>query len=1195
MTKPTRFFGLHAHTGASVFDGLGKPEDHFKFVLDNGMDGMAITEHGHCNSFGWAWEAYQKLCKDGRKFKYIPGCEFYLHPDLDEWRDDKDKIDAENKRIKEEKKKAKKKGDVAGVVIDTDDEVKTTTIEDEDASKKASWKNPLKRRHHVVVLPKNSQGLKDLFSLVSYGYCEGQYYFPRIDFKRLKEKGENLVVSTACLAGFPSFEMFMACQDMEWDDVTPQAVAKRKDIIMPKLRNMVDKFVDAVGIDDFFLEIQFNKLAPQHAINMLLMELAQETGVKLVATADSHYPGRDKWQARELYKKLGWIGSREGDDMLPQSVDELKCELFPKNADDMWAEYLKHKPDYEFYHDKDDVVCEAIERSYDIAHDLIGDIEPDTRVKLPSYTVPEGESPIEALVEMAWKGLQKLGLDEDEVYQDRLLEELRMIKDKEFSRYFLTMKAITDIAHKHMLVGFGRGSAAGSLVCYCLGITGIDPIKYGLLFSRFLSAQRKGLPDVDSDFADRDRLLKLLREEFGEDNVIAISNHNTFALKSLVKDIGRFYDVEFQERNDAVKMVDRDIARGLQRDEVEDYRSQKHVNFDNAMKYSLKFAEFINKYPHIGDHVQTLQGEQKSTGRHAGGVVVSENILNEMPVVVSKGTKQTPWSEAQIVKHLEPFGWVKFDLLGLDTLAIIERCIHFILQRHENIENPTFNDVKMWYDNHLHPNVIDLDDQHVYEHVYHNGNFAGVFQCTEKGTQKFFQAAKPRSIIDIATLTSIYRPGPLGAKVDKLYVDAKNNPESITFAHELIKEVLEETYGHLVFQEQAMALGNVVGGMSLDECDVLRKVVSKKPTQSDPLYAKAVELEKRFIEGAVNNGVKLEVAHELYENIKKFAEYSFNKSHAVSYAINSYLCAWLLTYYEPEWLCAYVESQQNDADDKAAAIAEIKSFGYDIVPIDINHATEHWTILPGKKFMPAMTACKGVGLSALAEIKRKRPYKNVHDMLWNDDGTWKHSKFNKKVMDVLVKVGAFESLDCVGEGKLFNNYAHMHATFFEQKNWDLLRKKLKKDTFDTQIEKLEGLIVEYEETEDWSVEDKLVFHKDLLGETNLDLVVPPSVKKRIEENECVSINEYPDDRSKALVWFVMEKTAQQKTKHGKPYLILTVSGASGKQEKVYCWEWQPGNPVPTNYAYVAIVDKNDFGFSTKMYDLQMLPRSGEAA
>lgn len=1187
MVKPNRFFGLHAHTGASVFDGLGSPQEHFDFVVKNGGDGLAITEHGHCNSFASAWMAYEKMRKAGTQFKYIPGCEFYLHPDIEAWRIEKAAVEEENKRIREEKKKAKK-GAVKGQVVDTEQDESTATVEDEDASKK-SWRNPLKRRHHCVILPKNSQGLEDLFSLVSYGYCKGQYFFPRIDFKALKEVGENLIVSTACVAGFPAYEMFMACQDVEWDDVTPELVAQRKDIIMPKLRDMVDKFVDAVGIDDFFLELQFNKLVPQHSINMLLLELAEETGVKLVATADSHYPGKDKWKAREMYRHLGWLGQKE-DETLPQSVDELKCELYPKNADEMWEEYTKHKGEYSFYEGKDEIICEAIERSHDIAHNMIGEIEPDTKVKLPSYTVPKGERPMAALVRMALEGLKRLGLDDKQEYCDRLLEELQMIKEKKFARYFLAMKSIIDIAHKHMLVGFGRGSAAGSLTCYCLNITGIDPIKYGLLFSRFLSSNRTELPDVDSDFADRDRLRKLLIDEFGEENVIAISNVNKLNLKSLVKDIRKFYGIDFQEANDATRFVDRDIAKALKAEGRDDYRSQKHVNLENGLKHSLKFAEFIKKYPHVGEHVEELQGEQRSIGRHAGGLIISENILGRMPVIMSKGVKQTPWSESGAIHQLEPFGWVKFDLLGVKTLAIISRCIELILQRHHNIPNPSFDDVRRWHDTKLHPDVLDLNDQHVYEHIYHDGRFAGIFQCTEKGMQKFFMAAKPRSIIDIAALTSIYRPGPLAAHVDKLYVKAKDDPGAVEYAHKLIKEVLESTYGHLVFQEQAMAMGNVVGGMNLDECDVLRKVVSKKYDRVHPMYQKAVEMEKKFIDGAVKNGVDKELAEELYDNIKKFSEYSFNKSHAVSYSINSYLCAWLLTYYEPEWLCAYMESQQDDAGDKAKAIAELKSFGYDIVPIDVNEAMESWTILEDKKFMPSLASCKGVGLSAINEIDRKRPYHDVYDLLWNKDGTWKHSKFNSKVMKVLVKIGAFASLDLIGEDKPFENYAHMFAVLFEKKNWDLLRKKLVKDTYDTQMQKLDNLIAEFTGTEDWSVEEKLEMHKELLGETNLDLVMPPKIQERMHKKGYISINEYPEDTSSAIVWFVLESFTKRKTKHGKDYLMLTISGSSGKQERCFCWEWKPENDVRSNYAYLAVVENGDFGYNTKIRDVMMLPR-----
>lgn len=1131
---------------------------------------MAITEHGHANSFAEAHKYAQELKKKGKDFKYIPGVEFYLYPDLGEW----EKL----KQQKEEEKKAAKEAS------DFDDDETTITVEDESTTKSQKWRNPLRRRHHTVVLPKNSEGLDALFSLVSFGYNEGQYYFPRIDFHQLAQKAKgNLIATTACLGGPMAYEMFDACSDLDSDDITPDIVKEREHIILPRIENVIDKFINAVGEENFFLELQFNKIPCQHAINYLLMRAAEKTGIKLIATADSHYPGYDKWKARELYRRLR-PGKMYEDDPVPESVEELKCELFPKNAEQMWDEYLLHKPKYNFYEGKDEIVKEAIERSHEVAHELIGNVNPDQKVKLPSYTVPEGEKPMQALARMAVEGLKSKGLYEKQEYLERLKEELQMIKEKKFAKYFLTMKAITDIAHKHMLVGFGRGSAAGSLVCYVLGITGIDPLKYGLLFSRFLSKNRSELPDVDSDFSDRDRLRKILAKEFGEENVIAISNVNTMSLKSLTKDIAKFYGIEFIEVNDAVRFVDKDIIAGGKKEDPPIDKTELNFDFDEAMKYSLKFANFIEKYPHVGEHIKDLMGEQRAMSRHAGGIILSENILDRMPVIVSKKVKQTPWTK----NYLEPLGWVKYDLLGLETLKIIERCISLILERHEGIKNPEFSDIKKWYDEHLDPEVIDLDDQHVYEHIYHDGNYAGIFQCTQRDTQRFFSEAKPRSIVDIAALTSIYRPGPMGANVHKKYVKAKNNPSQVSYSHPLVKEVLEETYGYLVFQEQAMRLGNVVGGMSLDETDVLRKVVSKKYKPEHPMYTKAIEMEKIFINGAVDNGLDQKLPKELYKNIKEFAKYSFNKSHAVSYAINSYLCAWLLTYYEPEWLCAYMETQLNNPDDKAKAISELKGFGYDFAKIDINKATDHWTIVEGdKKLMPSFMSCKGVGKTAVAEIVQKRPYQDIYDLLWDEEGNWKHSKFNKKNFDVLMKIGAFESLDCVGEGKVFKNYAHMHRTIMD--NWSLVRKKLKKNTFDTQCQKLDDLAAETDDN-DWSLEEKLETYRQLMGEVNLDLVISKRIQKKLLEKGYHSIDAFPENKKGDLAWFVLEDWVKRKTRHGKTYLVLFVSGLSGKQEQIKIWDWAEDVQFCKNTGYRAFVSNGNFGFSLRIGQIFEIPR-----
>ncbi len=1151
--KPNRFFGLHGHTGASVYDGLGKPSDHFNFVLNNGGDGVAITEHGHMNSFASAWKYYQSLKKEGRDFKYVPGIEAYMHPSLADWE--------------------KLKSD--GV---EDEDAGTATIEDENASKRVF--NPLNRRHHLVILPKNSQGLQDLFKLTSYGYTDGFYRFPRLDHFAIQQinKNKNLIATSACLAGQPSWEMFQECLDVEWDDVTYELVKDRKEKILPRLRNMVDAYVETFGIENYFLELQFNKLAPQHAINYLLIELSKETGVKLVATADHHYPGRDKWRAREMYKRIR-PGNWMDDDGLPESVDELKCELFPKNADDMWEEYSLHKEKYDFY--DDEIVSSAIERSWDIAHDMIGEIDADKKVKLPNFVIPEDKKPMSYLSEMAFEGLKAKGKDNDEIYLKRLVKELDVIKRKKFAKYFLTMKDIIDTLSEHMIIGPARGSSAGSLVCYCLNITKLDPIKYGLIFERFLNESRKDYPDIDTDVSDKDLAFKILQKKYGEDNAIAISNVNTLGLKTVMKDLAKFFNIDFNESNSAVKNVDIDIKKGCKKDDVD--FNPKMVTLKYAKKYSLKFAEFLERYPYIEDYIEDLSGEQKSMGRHAGGILIADNIPSKMPVIISKKTRQTPWNK----KFLEDFGWIKFDLLGLETLKIIENCIKLILENHEGIKDPTFSQINEWYEKHLNPDVMDLKDDVVFDHIYANGNYAGIFQCTNRDTQKLFSAFMPSSVEDISDLTALYRPGPMEVGAHWKYVKRKHGKEPIEYNHDLEKEFLAETAGLMCYQEQMMKMVNKIGDLSLPETDTFRKVVSKKPVEGDPLYDEMMNFKTQFIEGATSKDIDTFVANNIWDAIEAFAGYAFNKSHSISYAYNSYVTAWLLTHYEPEWLCAYMETQLKNPEEKAKAISELKGFNYDFAKIDINKATNHWIIVDGsKKLMPSFLSCKGVGKTAVAEIINKRPYDDIYSLLWDEDGEWRHSKFNKKNFSVLMQIGAFDSLDCVGEGRLFKNYAHMYRTVID--NWTLLRKCLKKDNFDTQCQKLEDLALNTDDT-DWSLDEKLETYKILTGETHLDLIIPKKIQKKLDEKGYYPIDNYPDKKA-AMTWFVLEDIVKRKTKHGKSYALMTVSGLSGRQEKLYIWDWSDDWTFSKNTGFRGWIKKNDFGYNADIENIIEIPK-----
>ncbi len=948
MRRPQKFVGLHAHSGFSTFDGLSYPQDHIDFVRQNNMSAWALTDHGHMNGFAHAYLHAQKLNKAGANFKFIPGCEMYVHPDLDVW------------RLDYEIKQAAKRGDASALkmlreerekiqtplvaVTDGDDEIidiavdsAGQTVENEEETKSGKFFAPIKRRHHLVVLPRTSVGLERLFGLVSQGYSDGFYRFPRVDYKMIKEAaaGGHLLVSTACLGGPLSYEVFKHLQGIEFDNLhaslldNPSIMEK----VMTGIGNSYDMLVDSVG-DATFLELQFNRLPAQHLVNRALIEFANRNSLqdRLIVTCDSHYSSPDHWKERELYKKLGWLNYKEfNPDSLPKAKEDLKCELYPKNAEQVWETFLNTTHEHDFY--DEEVVCNAIERTHDIAFEMIGDIKPDCSMKLPSYTIPEGKTADQALIEASKAGLIKKNLHRKPEYVSRLKEELQVIADKKFSEYFLTTKAIIDLAKTQMRVGPGRGSGAGSLVNYVLGITDVDPLQYGLLFSRFMDPTRTDFPDIDTDVGDRDKLLELLRNNFGNDNIVPISNYNRFQLKSLVKDISRFYGIEFQKVNKALGPLDRDIRSGLKRDGVS-VNGPVTPTLEWALEYSESFRNLAEDHPEIIEPIGVLFQQNKSLGRHAGGVIVSERVKERMPLILAKGELQTPWVEGASYKHLEHFGWIKFDLLGLETLRIIDRAIELILARKHGIENPTYADVTKWFEENMSNDVIDFDDQEVYK-VYAEARWAGIFQCTNHGAQQLFKRAKPTSIEEIAALTAIYRPGPLAMKIDRKYLKSKANPEEVVYKHPLLEEILSPTFGHIVFQEQTMAIVNRVAGIPLEECNSVRKMM--KPQQSSGDAAKkAKALKSRIIQGFIENGMKEHDANELYDDIMKFTAYSFNKSHAVSYAINSYYCAWMMTHFEEEWLCAYLESMEGNPDKRAKAFSEVAAMGYKIVPLDIN-------------------------------------------------------------------------------------------------------------------------------------------------------------------------------------------------------------------------------------------------------------------
>ena len=1223
---PNRFVGLHNHTGFSPFDGLGYPDEHFKFCMENGLDAHAITEHGNMNSYAHAQLWVEKWnSAEAKKFKYIPGVEAYYHPDLSQWAKDKSRAEQARDDKKAAAKLAKEQEKLQTklvAVVDGDDETEdiemsnALTIENEDETKSTKHFNPVNRRHHLVILPKNQQGLLQIFAACSKASLQGFYRFPRIDWNVLREAGKdgNIVVSSACIGGLPAYNVFQEVQRLKFDELNERLLDDPSllDRCVQAVGNCYDEMTRAVGEGNYFLELQFNRLPAQNLVNRAIIEFARRNGVtqQLVCTGDAHYFRPEYWKERELYKKLGFMNyTAYNPESLPKSKDDLKCELYPKNAQQMWDEYLKSKEGTAFY--DDELVADAIERTHDIAHQMIGEVPPDRSPKFPTkLLIPEGTPSFNHLVKLCKEGMVKRQLTDRPEYIARLKEELGVIKEMKNEVYFISYQKIMELARKVCLVGPGRGSGGGSLVAYVLYITDLDPLFWDLPFARFLSVYRKGAPDIDTDLADRDKVLEQLRNFFGFENVVPISNYNTFKLKTLVKDIGKFYGVPFEETNAATRSVEEEVRKATMKHG--DDKNLFVLVFDDAMKYSPSFKAFMDKYPQVQESIKILFKQNRSLGRHAGGVLIADDLPSKMPLVASKGEPQSPWVEGVNFKHLEYIGnFIKYDLLGLETMRLIERAIELVLIQKEGNPKPTFDDIKAWYEKHMAPAVIDFDDPKPYE-VYSKARWAGIFQLTSQGAQRLFVKAKPKSVIDIATLTSIYRPGPLAANVDKLYLESREGrlPPELEWGDKRINEILAKTFSCIIFQEQVMELAEKVAGFPKDKCDEVRRAIMKRSISGGEAAKKAAqETRDGFVKGCLANGYTEKVANNLYDKILYFAGYGFNKAHAVAYAIDSFWCAWLMTYHEEQWLSAYLESMSHTPDQRAKAFGEAKALGYQIVPIDVNHAGLGWTVLPGKKLMPSMTSCKGVGDSAVEEIMEMRPFDSIEALLYNEDGSWRPSKFNRKAMEALIKIRAFDSLDSVGPDKVFKSYRHMYETLMGQFEEEVTRKRKGVPETVTVVRDHATLIKRSPKSdphegrknfyalargmaethgEEWSRKEMAELHSQVFGSVDVMMMFEQALFDKLGQKGVGSIEDLEVGKTD-VVWFVTvvasgKKQKQpsagtmKKTRNGKEYAQIFAAGPTGKPLRVNVWG------AKTLYEpyklYVGEVKRDDFGLST---------------
>ena len=1113
------FVGLHAHsTAGSPFDAIGFPQQHMDFAYQNGCDALALTDHGNCNGLAYQVLHAKSMDKAGKNFKPIYGCEAYFIPSLDEW-----------SRVYEQSKneKGSKKADTSGGF----------TVEDEAETK--AVKDILNRRRHLVLLAQNQTGLNNIFQLISQSYKPGNFYrFPRIDYNLLQQHNEGIIASSACLGGVYAGDLW---ENMDNGD----------EAILNAMRKTTENMQRILG-DRWYAELQWFKHPTQMKLNSLIIQVAKEYDVKLISTADSHYFNPDVWKSRELYKRFR-PGATAFFGEMADDLEEYGMELYPKNGDQMFASYKKYSSELGFKFD-DELIKDSISRTHHIAHNRIEKFYPDNKVRLPSFVIPEGMSEDEALSVLSTNSMQSKSLNEPK-YIERLQHELQVIKDRGFSRYFLTMKAISDKASSMQITGPSRGSAGGSLVAYVLGITQVDPIKYGLLFSRFLRSDAKDYPDIDYDVSDPMSLKEALIEEWGEDNVVPISNWNTLQLRSLVKDISKFYDIPYQEVNLVTKKMVFEATGPAKRD----HGIKAGVydpTFDELMKYSKSLQEFLKKYPQVEPHVKTLKGQVRSCSRHAGGLVVGEDLNKYMPLIYSGGVRQTPWTEGQNVRHLEPMGFIKFDILGLSTLRMIEDAISRIIEKKTG-QTPAFTQVKKFYEENLHPDTMDFDDQKIYQNIFHRGKWAGIFQFTESGAQSFCKQAKPTSLVDIAAITSIFRPGPLSAKGDKSYVEAKENPNYVKYIHPIVQEVTEETYGFLIFQEQIALLAHRLGkNISLDEGNLLRKLLTKKGTGKGA--TEKLKIHKKFVDGCAEKGIAEKQAEALWKTFEYFSGYGFNKSHALGYSILSFQCAWLLDNHPLEWVAAFLNKEPESRKEKAINI--VKNLGYEIQEVNINLSGRNWDVSNGNKLVQPLTSIKGLGDKAMDQILEHRPFKTVEELLFNPEISY--SKLNKKSLDVLVRSGACDTI----VDSRFKHCRHLWLSIIDN------RPKTKK--------KLDENIKKFATEHDFSEEEKIENVVSLTGIFPFELVVDKKVKERLNYLKVPPIAEY--DKDLQVCWFVPREVIPKKTRNGKTFWIINAIDDTCQITNIKCWNVRPNELVHINRPYVSKLQYDpQWGFSTR--------------
>ncbi|MFH1941780.1 MAG: DNA polymerase III subunit alpha [bacterium] len=855
--------------------------------------------------------------------------------------------------------------------------------------------------YHLILLARNLDGYKNLMHLSSIGYLEGFYYKPRIDKEVLEAHAEGLIVLSGCIKG--EISSLILHGDMKG---AHKAAGFYKDLFG----------------EHFYLEVQNHGIAEEETAMKGLLELSKTMDIPVVATNDTHYLKREDAQAQDVL--LCIQTNKDLDD--PQRLRFSTDQIYFKSPEEM-ADAFKETPD-------------VLKTSLEIAEKCHVVLDFDT-LHLPHFTVPDGEgvySLDEYLEKKAWKGLKERFAEPTPDLEKRLTYELSVIKRMGYAGYFLiVMDFIRHAKSRNIPVGPGRGSAAGSLVSYAIGITDVDPIQYGLLFERFLNPERVSMPDIDIDFCyeQRDAIIDYVKQKYGEKNVTQIITFGSMNARAVIRDVGRVLKIPYGDVDRIAKLIPFQIGMTL----------------DVAYKKVTEFRELCDQdetHRKLLDHARVLEGIARHASTHAAGVVIAPGELTQyVPIFKSSSGDVTTQYD---MKSVESIGLLKMDFLGLRTLTVINHTIQALKKNGVEID--------------IHH--IPYDDEETYR-IFSRGETVGVFQFESSGMREYLKKLQPESIEDLTAMNALYRPGPMEWIDD--FISRKRGRTKVEYLHPLLEPVLEETHGIIVYQEQVIQIASALGGFSMGKADLLRRAMGKK--RPDLMQ----EQRNAFVEGAKSKGIPGEMANSIFDLMDRFAGYGFNKSHATGYSIVAFQTAFLKAHYPKEFMAANLTSEMGNTDRVVILIEECRRMGIEVFPPDVNESQADFTVT-GEGLRFGLGAVKNVGKGAIQSIVEARDKEGKFGTIYDFCLRVNLRLVNKKVVESLIQVGAMDTLEGTRAQKMAAVTKSLSMAQAVQQNADRGQTTI----FGEDVSEAE-LYPDLPQIDAWSQADKLRREKELLG------------------------------------------------------------------------------------------------------------------